>query len=45
MYIKALDCLDLSMKRQVQSLADEESETTQEKVLRPPADRAIMSEG
>ena len=37
--------LDLSMKRQVQSLADEESETTQEKVLRPPSDRARMSEG
>ena len=37
--------LDLSMKRQVQSLADEESETTQEKWLRATADRARMSEG
>lgn len=34
------------MKRQVQSLADEESETTQEKVPRPPADRvSIANEG
>ena len=32
--------LDLSMKRQVQSLADVESRTSMEKVLKPPADRA-----
>ena len=34
------------MKRQVQSLADEESETMQEKVPRTPADRAsVANEG
>ena len=32
--------LDLRPKRQVQSLADVESRTSMEKVLRPPADRA-----